>query len=373
MSGTKRRYRAVWAYPWDLVDRGPAACLEEIAQLGFTAVSVAAVYHSVQAFLPRNPRRQWFTASRSHANYRPDPRRYPGLGPTKALAGEDESFGDVAAAVEAAGLELTAWAVLTHSSLATAEPRLAIRPLGGASQPGLLCPANPAVAEYVVALARELDERFAPAALDLETIGWGALPHHPHAKVALPLGASGRYLLSLCFCETCAALAPPGLTAWVTARLKAELGGSTAAVPVEVLLAECAELASFQTAREAVVLDLVGAVAECVSARVQIAHWGEPRQAGIDLAAVAAVADRVIVLDYGMGGREPGATIADAARIAGHSRIVAGLSVCSPQTPDEAGFGRTAAVARAAGVEEISVYNASLVDRQRLEWAGTER
>ena len=365
-------YRAVWAYPWDLVDRGPEACLEEIAELGFTAVSAAAVYHSVQAFLPDNPRRRWFTTARSHTNYRPDPSRYADLRPPEPLE-DGEPFAGVASAVVAAGLELTAWIVLLHSSLASAHPELAIRPLGGPAQPGLLCPSNPGVAEYAVALAREIDERFAPAALDLETPGWGAVPHHQHAKVAMPLGASGRFLLSLCFCEGCLALTPADVPAWAARRLESELRGATEPLEVEELLAESAELADFQAARERVVTELVGAIGEAVSARIQVAHWGEPRQAGIDHAALASVADRIVVLDYGQGGQAPGATIADAARLAGADRIVAGLSICAPEAPDEGTFVRGAAAAAAIGVREISVYNHSLVDAARLRWARGRR
>jgi hypothetical protein len=334
-----------------------------VAELGFTAVSAAVVYHSVQAFLPENPNRRWFTTARSHANYRPDPSRHAGLRPPEPVE-EGESFEIVAREVAAAGLDLTAWVVLLHSSLAGAHPELAVRPLGGPPQPGLLCPSNPAVAKYAVELARELDERFAPAALDLETVGWGAIPHHPHAKVAVPLGASGRFLLSLCFCDACRALASPELPAWVAGRLDAELRGAAAPVEVEQLLAEHAELAAFQSAREAVVLDLVRAIAGAVRARVHVVHWGEPRQAGVDYAALASVADRILVLGYA-----DNSGIADAARLAGPDRVVAGLSLCAPETPDEQAFAGAVAAVRAAGVEELSVYNHSLVDRARLRWA----
>ena len=167
--------------------------------------------------------------------------------------------------------------MLFNSSLATERPELAVRPLGGPPQPSLLCPSNPAVREYAVALAREVDERFAPAALDLETVGWGAIPQ---PKIGVPLGESERFLVSVCFCDACRALvgAPAG---------------------IEELLAESDELAAFQTAREQVVLDLVREIAASVSARVHVVHWGDPRQAGIDYTALASAADRIVVLGYG--------------------------------------------------------------------------
>jgi hypothetical protein len=196
------------------------------------------------------------------------------------------------------------------------------------------------VQEYAVAVARELDARFDPSALDLEAAGWGAVPHHPHAKVALPLGASGRFLLSLCFCDACLARATPDLPAWVAARLEAELCGTTRAVEVNELLGESPDLAASQAARENVVLELVRAIAGAVRSRVHVVHWGEPRQAGIDYAALAAVADRIVVLGYADVGE-----IGAAARLAGPDRIVAGLSVCAPETPDEKTFARAVAAA----------------------------
>ena len=169
-----------------------------------------------------------------------------------------------------------------------------------------------------MALAREVDERFAPAALDLETVGWGAIPQ---PKIGVPLGESERFLVSVCFCDACRALvgAPAG---------------------IEELLAESDELAAFQTAREQVVLDLVREIAASVSARVHVVHWGDPRQAGIDYAALASAADRIVVLGYG-----DQTDIARAAPLAGPGRLVAGLSLCAPETPDEKAFASAVAAA----------------------------
>jgi hypothetical protein len=331
-------------------------------------VSVAAVYHSVQAFLPENPRRRWFTAARSHTCYEPDPSRYVGLkppGPTEDGGG----FDNVAHAARAAGLDLTAWIVLLHSSLATANPEFAARPLGGSPQPGVLCPANAAVAGYAVAVATEIDERFSPEALDLETVGWAALPHHHHAKVAVPLGPSGRYLSGLCFCDACRGLCSPDLPRWAARRLTEELRRTIEPVELATLLAESPELAAFQAAREGVLVELVRAIVDSVSARVHVAHWGEPRQAGLDHAAIAALADKLTVLDYGQGAETPGASIADAARLAGADRVIAGLSICDPETPTEESFAVRTAAVDALGITDVSIYHHSLADTARLRWA----
>ena len=174
-------FRSIWAYPRDLVERGADRELAELRELGFSAMSVAAAYHSVQAYLPENPHRAWWTSPRSQLHYRADPARYGSLAPVQGEP--DAPFAAAADAVGRSGLDLIAWLVLCHSSLGTDHPELALRPLGGDPVPGALCPSQPAVQEYVCALAAEVDERFAPAVLDLETPGWVVLPHHHHGKI----------------------------------------------------------------------------------------------------------------------------------------------------------------------------------------------
>ena len=357
--------RAIWAYPRDLVERGAAAELAELRGLGFHAVSVAAAYHSVQAYLPENPRRAWLTAQRSQLHYRADRARYGGLAPVDG--DEDEPFAAAAEAVAASGLELTAWLVLCHSSLGSERPDLAPRPLGGDPVPGALCPAQPEVREYVCALAAEVDERFAPAALDLETPGWVTLPHHAHGKLGAGLGSGARFAAGLCLCPACARLGAGDLAARLRERLR---GPAAAALELDELLDE-PEPAELQRARERAVTELVAAVAGAVSARVQVVHWGDPRPAGVDLGAVAEAADRVTVLAYGSDPDAVELTLRPAIEACGAGRVAAGLTLCHPEMPDEASFRACAARCAELGVAALSVYNHSLVERARLRWAAT--
>ena len=355
--------RAIWAYPRDLVDRGAATEIAELRELGFEEVSVAAAYHSVQAFLPENPRRVWLTAQRSQLHFRSCHRRYGRLRPVGGDA--DEPFAAAAEAVSAGGLAVTAWLVLCHSSLASDHPELALRPLGGDPIPGVLCPARPAVREYACALAAEVDERFGPAALDLETPGWVALPHHAHGKLGAGIGSAARFAAGVCLCDICRTLG----AADVTARLRELLRRPDAAtLELDELLAD-PELAEFQQARERIVTELVTSLAAAVRARVRVVHWGEPRAAGVDYAALADVTERITVLAYASDPDVVAYTLRPALAACGAARVGAGLTLCHPEMPDERSFRACVHRCRDLGIDMFSIYNHSLVERARLRWA----
>lgn len=311
----------------------------------------------MQAYLPENPRRAWWTELRSQLHYVADRSRYGRLAPA---AGEpDEPFAAAADAVRRSGLDLVAWLVLCHCSLGTDHPELAPRPLGGDPVPGALCPAQPAVQEYVCALAAEVDERFAPFGLDLETPGWVVQPHHHHGKIGAALAEGGRFAAGLCVCDACARLG----AADVAERLR-----HADAATIDELLDD-PEVAAFQRAREGVVTGLVGAVAGAVRAEVRVAHWGDPRSSGVDFAAIGRIADRVTVLAYSPEPDEVERTLAPVIEACGAERVTAGLTLCHPEMPDADTFRRCAARCSELGVESLSIYNHSLVDRDRLRWA----
>jgi hypothetical protein len=321
-------------------------------------VSVAASYHSVQAYLPENPQRAWLTELRSQLHYRAASSRYGVLTPVPG--DEDEVFAGAAEAVSASGLDLIAWLVLCHSSLGTDHPELALHPLGGAPVPGALCPAQPAVREYACALASEVDDRFAPATLDLETPGWITLPHHHHGKVGAQLGSGARFVAGLCLCTACARLG--------AADLGARLRNCGPAIELDELL-EDPELAAFQRAREDVVTDLVSTLAAAVKAKVHVSHWGDPRPAGVDYEALSNAADRVTILAYTADPEEVERILAPVIAACGADRVVAGLTLCHPEMPDEATFRACIDRCRTLGIATVSIYNHSLVDRARLRWA----
>jgi len=110
-------------------------------------------------------------------------------------------------------------------------------------------------------------------------------------------------------------------------------------------------------------------VARAVRARVHVVHWGDPRSAGVDYAAIARAADAITVLAYSADPDEVERNLAPVVAACRTERVAAGLTLCHPEMPDAESFRACAARVRALGVESMSIYNHSLVERERLRWA----
>jgi hypothetical protein len=69
---------------------------------------------------------------------------------------------------------------------------------------GRLCPASPAVRDYVLAMTRDLC-RYPIAALRAEALHYQGSAHgHHHERCLEDFGEITRFLLGLCFCPACA-------------------------------------------------------------------------------------------------------------------------------------------------------------------------
>ena len=224
-----------WAnlYPWDV--NGDPAAADRIAGLGLAGVALAAAYHSVRAVTPFHPEQRIVTRDAA-VYYRADPARWraTGLRPARlrpTVARPAGSFERAAAALRSRGLQVTAWAVITHNDrLGAAVPSAAVRNAFGDRYPWALCPASPAVREYAAALAGEIAALPEADAIELEACGWYGVEHlSAHDKTGgAAAGVQAQWLLSDCFCGACrgeyaAAGADP---AWLAACVRAAVGAS---------------------------------------------------------------------------------------------------------------------------------------------------
>ena len=224
-----------WAnlYPWD-VNSDPAAA-DRIAGLGLAGVALAAAYHSVRAVTPFHPEQRIVTRDAA-VYYRADPARWraTGLRPARlrpTVARPAGSFERAAAALRSRGLQVTAWAVITHNDrLGAAVPSAAVRNAFGDRYPWALCPASPAVREYAAVLAGEIAALPEADAIELEACGWYGVEHlSAHDKTGgAAAGVQAQWLLSVCFCAACrgeyaAAGADP---AWLAACVRTAVGAS---------------------------------------------------------------------------------------------------------------------------------------------------
>jgi len=229
-----------WAnlYPWDV--NGDPAAADRIAGLGLTGVTLAAAYHAVRAVTPFHPRHRIVTRDAA-VYYRTRSARWRATRLRPAMARPAGSFERAAAALRSRGLQVTAWAVITHNDrLGAVMPSAAVRNAFGDAYPWALCLASPAVREYATTLAGEVAALPEADAVELEACGWYGVEHlSAHDKTAgVAVTAAAQWLLSACFCAACrgeytaAGADPAWLAACVRAAVDAPPGaGATGPAP----------------------------------------------------------------------------------------------------------------------------------------------
>jgi hypothetical protein len=258
--------------------------------------------------------------------------------------------------------------VFFHSSSAQDHPKAAIRTIDGDVHPAGLCPAQPATADYALALAEDVDRRFQPDVLDVEAIGWTTYPHHAHAKVGVSVSPVLGYLLSICWCARCADLAPAGLFRALRRRARLELDGHARPETLGEFFASNPDVAAFQAGRERTIVELVRALRPRVRAAVHVVYAGEPAVQGLDVQRLGTVADRLTVVTSTADAAACRAIVRAAATVVIPERVVAGVSILEPPITSEDQFAGLLDAVCAEGVRSLSVYNASLAYPARLAW-----
>ncbi|SEC19218.1 hypothetical protein [Streptomyces sp. PAN_FS17] len=197
---------SAFVYPWDV--NGDPEAPGRIAALGVRQVTLASAYHSTRALTPRHPRHRIVTAEHAAVLY-PTDGRWEGRTLRPYPAGDwapGDAFGEAAAALTDAGLEVHTWVVLAHNSRMGADhPDTCVVNAYGDRYPWAPCIAQPATRAYLVDLAAEAAARPGVRGTELESLGWYGLQHlHAHDKTAgVTLGDAGHYLMALCFCPVC--------------------------------------------------------------------------------------------------------------------------------------------------------------------------
>lgn len=94
-------------------------------------------------------------------------------------------------------------------------------------------------------------------------------------------------------------------------------------------------------------------------------------QEGMDLRALAQVADEIILLSYFQQPEDVAADVRFGREMAGDvARLVTGLPLFAPLTPSGANLRAKVDAARALGVTKFSFYNYGFVSEARLNWLG---
>ncbi|MEU8569499.1 hypothetical protein AB0C51_14240 [Streptomyces pathocidini] len=388
---------SAFLYPWDVV--GDPAAPDRVARLGVQQVTLAAAYHSTRALTPRHPRHRIVAAEHSAVLYPPDEARWSGraLRPyTQHWVPGEDPYGEAAAALAGAGLEVHSWVVLAHNSrLGADHPDTSVRNAYGDRYPWAPCVARPEVREYVVALAAEAAVRPGARGAELESCGWYGLAHlHAHDKIAgVALGGAGQYLMSLCFCEVCqegyaaAGADPERLRGAVQRALEPLWSGRSEPGPgdragewaeVEKLLG--ADLAGATRAwRDDVARGLqeaaVAAVRAAAGPDFRVLLHADPAahrcgaNAGVDPAGLLAHADGAVVPCTGPEAERAAVLAPFAERLGERATLAANFIVVSGMGGSPATLAADARHARSLGANELRLYHAGLASDGDLEAA----
>lgn len=184
--------------------------LDNVAgRAGLGGVTMAAAYHHGRDIFPHNPRRKVHFLEGGTVFFQPDLARYKGLRMqpiVSELARETDVLAELSSAAHARSMRVRAWTVFLHNyALGEAHPECTSLNVFGDRHLTDLCPSNPDVRAYAVALTADIAAKGVDAVV-AESLHFHGLEHgFHHERYFIELAPLGRYLLGLCFCEHCLA------------------------------------------------------------------------------------------------------------------------------------------------------------------------
>jgi hypothetical protein len=371
-------YKALYTYPWDLADEGLDTVLGRVRPLGINTITLAASYHAGKFVRPHGSAGKVYFPEDGTVYFEARPERYGHIKPlVNPLVEDFDGFAELRQ--HAPDLERCAWVVCLHNTpLGMQHPDLTSRNAFGDPYPYSLCPAHPAVRDYVVNLCADLADRYDIDRIVLETPGWLPYDHGYHHEFSLlPLDRYARTLLALCFADATIRAAEAAdvdaerlqaktramLERWFAADLA--VPEAMAAAWWETEIVADPEWAKFLHWRCRLVADLVAAVKAVLPADTGLAViptvqrpsalcWLE----GSDLATLAGVADALEVPVYQASAEE---AFVDAWHVRGRVGDDAPLHfILRPSFPDLAAGAETVAAARRlkeVGLAGLAFYN----------------
>ncbi len=373
--------KGIYLYPWDLEEEGAATVIPRLRDVGLDAITLAVSYHAGKFVRPHAPVRKVYFPEDGTVYFRPDLARYGRIKPIVNSRVAD--FDALRALADAApDFSVTGWTVGLHNTpLGMAHPDLVTRNAFGDPLWNALCPAQPEVRAYLVAVCADLAANQPLAEVAIETPGWQAYRHgHHHEFELIGLTPRVEVMLGMCFCPACivgataAGVDAAGLAARTRAELEAFFADGTYP-PTDPAMD--AEWVAFTAWRMATVTSLVAEVRAAMNAAVQLAIvpttqspnslcWIE----GSDLAAIAAVA-RLEVPAYQTG---VGAITADVAQVraaAGPGAEIGYILRPTPNLPSAGELRAAVTMVRESGAASVSFYNYGHLRLEALDWIRT--
>lgn len=373
---------SMWIYLWDIVDEGYDAVLARLKENRLTSVSLATAYHAGKFLAPHNPKRKVVFLEDGTVYFQPNPLLYGKLKPrVNSLVGRGHDMRKVQQAAERAGLQTRSWVVCCHNTpLGKANPGITIRTAFGDPLHHNLCPSNPDVRAYLRALVKDIAGQ-GVMVLELEALQFQGYTHgEHHEREGIALGAVPRFLLGLCFCDSCAKRAQQvGLDlkpvrAFVRATLE-EAFTAPEAVADRYPAMDALPTGLFQPFmdwRTNVVASLVQEVAEAagtVAVRPMVSIDPVARKmAGMDPERVAAITGGILVPAYVRDGAALRSPLSQLQAMISDREITAGMQVGLPESGGREEFLDRMKTARAMGITSFNFYNYGFIPLKNLEW-----
>lgn len=376
---------AVWAYPWDLLDEGAESVASRLSDAGIDEINLATNYHSVQAFLPHNPKRRTFFAHAS-SYFQPG----DGYGRLRPVPNEqlhgDDWITEIAEELAETSISLNSWTIGCHNSrLGMANPDLTLMNAFGDSLVFGLCPSQPEVQEYLVSLLTDLDERNHFDRIELESFdyfyGTGFGWHHE--KFHTQLGTLGELLFGLCFCNECRGTAVDDGIAVETVRttccktIDAIVDGTLShEIDPELWLKEHPSVAKYVEVRMDTLADLFEQFRAAVGSTelgyyVGLLDVERSWMHGADLESLADPLSYYTVIAYESDRKMAVERLRAAEEHAGNVPLHAGVMPSYPAIDDEETLDSVVDGLVEAGAERISFYNYGLMAERNLDWTCT--
>jgi hypothetical protein len=374
---------SIWTYVWDLLDEGVDNALKVLKNsAGVDGVSIATSYHTVDhlrvhGFAPivfRSRSAIFFKPQRElwkHTSI--EPRVSPLVGakypnPLKLISDR----------CAAHGLTLNSWTVCCHNSyLAEKYPQHTTHDAFGNPSATWLCPTDPAVREYLKALARDLTTNYKISRLELEAFSFESFKHyHFHEKIGIALGDVEKFLFALCFCDNCQARARSQnvdvgrLRAVAQNALKKAFAGDPLEGTPNDFIAQTPGLDRFIAMRQDVLLSLLQEMKlSSGKSSVYFMDMGPSLLSGLSLKKAIEISPKVTILAYTPSADKVETMVRDALDEVGKpEKLHAGFHCYPPNGPDKQAL--VANVQRAAelGVRDVNFYNYGIMPRRNLEW-----
>lgn len=386
--GKPLAYRAIYAYAWDLAERGVPATAEDMVACGINTITLASSYHAGKFIRPRGRTGKVFFPEDGTTYFRPDEKAYGELKPqASSLVAKQDILHELC---DSRAVVSNAWLVLLHNTrMGEAHPEATVANAFGDRYLYSLCPSSPAVREYAVALCKDVTDHYAVSGISLETPGFLPYEHGFHHEFALMRqNVWFNNLMGLCFCDYCVAGAEAaGIDATaLKAKVREEVNAyleSDLDYPNDMAAAFWhsdtlldADLSNFLRWRCTVVTSLVQDIRDTVRSDATVAvipsvarptagAWFE----GSDLGALARAAGTVEACFYEPGLERIRSDILDVQRrMRGAGRLRGVLRPGFPDLTTRQEVIDAVAALVAAGIEDIAFYNYGHLRQASLDW-----